>query len=63
MVLRGLYVPEQRMTFGGHLEQGSIVKGVLECFITEILGIENIPPVERVWEDDVYPENWYRSVK
>jgi predicted DNA-binding protein with PD1-like motif len=50
-------------TFGGHLEQGSIVKGVLECFITEILGIENIPPVERVWEDDEYPENWYRSVK
>ena len=39
------------------------MKGVLECFITEILGIENIPPVERVWEDDEYPENWYRTVK
>ena len=50
-------------TFGGHLEQGSIVKGVLECFITEIVGIENLAPVDRVYEDDQYPENWYRSIK
>ena len=50
-------------TFGGHLEQGSKVKGVLECFITEILDIETVPPVERVYEDDQYPENWYRAVK
>ena len=50
-------------TVGGHLAEGSIVKGVVECFITEILGIETIPPVERVYEDDEYPENWYRSVK
>lgn len=49
-------------TFGGHLEQGSIVKGVLECFITEIVGIENVAPVDRVYEDDEYPENWYRSI-
>ena len=50
-------------TFGGHLEKGSIVKGVLECFITEILGIENLPPKERVYEDDAYPENWYKTIK
>ena len=50
-------------TFGGHLEQGSTVKGVLECFITEILDIETLPPEERVYEDDEYPENWYRSTK
>jgi predicted DNA-binding protein with PD1-like motif len=49
-------------TFGGHLEQGSIVKGVLECFITEILGIENLAPKVRVYEDDEYPENWYKSL-
>jgi hypothetical protein len=50
-------------TFGGHLEKGSLVKGVLECFITEILGIENLPPKERVYEDDEYPENWYKEIK
>jgi len=50
-------------TFGGHLEQGSLVKGVLECFITEIKGIENLAPKVRVYEDDEYPENWYRTIK
>jgi predicted DNA-binding protein with PD1-like motif len=50
-------------TFGGHLEQGSIVKGVLECFITEIEGIETLSPVERVYVDDEYPENWYKAVE
>jgi len=50
-------------TFGGHLEQGTIVKGVLECFITEIKGIETLAPVARVYEDDEYPENWYKPVK
>jgi predicted DNA-binding protein with PD1-like motif len=49
--------------FGGHLEQGSIVKGVLECFITEIKGIETLAPVERVYVDDEYPENWYKAIK
>jgi predicted DNA-binding protein with PD1-like motif len=49
-------------TFGGHLEQGSIVKGVLECFITEITGIETLSPVERVYVDDEYPENWYKKI-
>ena len=47
--------------FGGHLEQGSIVKGVLECFITEIKGIETLSPIERVYVDDEYPENWYKT--
>ncbi len=49
--------------FGGHLEQGSIVKGVLECFITEITGIESLSPLERVYKDNVYPENWYKPIK
>ena len=49
-------------TFGGHLEQGSIVKGVLECVITEITGIETLSPVERVYVDDEYPENWYKKI-
>jgi len=39
------------------------VKGVLECFITEIKGIETLAPVARVYEDDEYPENWYKPTK
>ncbi|MCR4433843.1 MAG: DNA-binding protein [Caldiserica bacterium] len=52
-------------TFGGHLEQGSIVKGVLECFITEIEGIEVLYPTSWLKGErtDEYPENWYREVK
>ena len=49
--------------FGGHLEQGSLVKGVLECFITEIKGIENLAPKTRVYKDNEYPENWYQTLK
>ncbi len=48
--------------FGGHLEKGSRVKGVLECFITEIKDIDRLPPVVRVYDDDEYPENWYKSL-
>ena len=42
--------------WGGHLVQGTIAKGNMEVFITEILGIDPI------MEDNVNigaPENWY----
>ena len=50
-------------TAGGHLLQGSIVKGVLEIFITEITGIEVIHP-QGVMPDkhaEEFPENWYEE--
>lgn len=52
-------------TFGGHLEQGSIVKGVLECFITEIEGIGVLYPTSWLKGEraDEYPENWYKEIK
>lgn len=48
-------------TVGGHLLEGSIVKGVLEIFITEITGIEVIHPEVEVTDPhaEQFPENWY----
>jgi predicted DNA-binding protein with PD1-like motif len=52
-------------TIGGHMNEGTIVKGVLECYITEILGLEVLYPSN--WRPvgfaDEYPENWYQEVK
>jgi predicted DNA-binding protein with PD1-like motif len=50
-------------TTGGHLLEGSIVKGVLEIFITEILGIEVLHPHGTMTDPhaDQFPENWYRQ--
>ncbi len=50
-------------TVGGHLLEGSIVKGVLEIFITEIKGIEVIHPESEVVDPhaEEFPENWYEE--
>lgn len=50
-------------TIGGHLEEGTIVKGVIEVFITEILGIDVLLPSSYNPESDAAPENWYKEVK
>ena len=52
-------------TVGGHLLPGSIVKGVCEVFITEILGIEVLPPQGHIADPhaDEFPENWYKEVQ
>jgi predicted DNA-binding protein with PD1-like motif len=47
-------------TVGGHLVEGTIVKGVLALFITEITGIELLEPSHD--RDLEAPENWYREV-
>jgi len=49
-------------SIGGHLEQGTIVKGVLEIFITEILGIDVLLPSDYDPKSDVAPESWYKEV-
>ncbi len=50
-------------TVGGHLVEGSIVKGVLEIFITEITGVEVIHPQEKGIDPhaEQFPENWYEE--
>lgn len=52
-------------TIGGHLNEGSLVKGVLEIFITEIEGIEVMFPSgwRPVGFADEFPENWYKEIK
>ena len=52
-------------TVGGHLLEGSIVKGVVEIFITEITGIEVIYPEAEMPDPhaEQFPENWYREIK
>ena len=52
-------------TIGGHLLEGSIVKGVVEVFITEILGIDVLYPTEKPVDPhaDEFPENWYKKVE
>jgi predicted DNA-binding protein with PD1-like motif len=51
-------------TMGGHLLEGSIVKGVCEVFITEILGIDLSPPTEKLTDPNAkgYPENWFTEI-
>jgi predicted DNA-binding protein with PD1-like motif len=52
-------------TVGGHLVEGSIVKGVLEIFITEITGIDVIYPEAEVIDPhaEQFPENWYEETR
>lgn len=52
-------------TVGGHLLDGSIVKGVCEVFITEILGIDVLYPEGTVFSEhaEEFPENWYKELK
>ncbi len=46
-------------TIGGHLIEGSIVKGVFQLFVTELEGIEVLYGPTY---GDGFPENWYRPM-
>lgn len=48
-------------TIGGHLMEGSIVKGVVEVFITELLDLDVI--VSPFKDQMRGSENWYKEVK
>ena len=52
-------------TIGGHLLDGSIVKGVVEVFVTEIVGIDVLYPEGAMIDPhaEEFPENWYKAVK
>jgi len=50
-------------TFGGHLFEGTRIAGVMAFFVTEITGIDVIPPTMEEGKDpEVFPENWYQEV-
>ena len=48
-------------TVGGHLAPGTLVKGVIECFVSEILGIEELLPSGYDPKTDSAPEEWYKE--
>jgi predicted DNA-binding protein with PD1-like motif len=52
-------------TIGGHLLEGSIIKGVVQVFVTEILGIDVLYPTEAMIDPhaEEFPENWYIEVR
>jgi predicted DNA-binding protein with PD1-like motif len=52
-------------TVGGHLVEGTIVKGVCQFFVTELLDLDVLYPHGEVPSPHAteFPENWYRPVK
>jgi hypothetical protein len=54
-----------RATIGGHLVEGTIVKGVCQFFVTELLDIDVLYPHGEAPPPHAaqFPKNWYRSVK
>jgi predicted DNA-binding protein with PD1-like motif len=50
-------------TVGGHLTEGTIVRGVVEVFVTEILGIDELLPSNYDPAKDGAPEEWYKETK
>ena len=50
-------------TFGGHLEMGTEVAGTFQVFVTELLDIEVLKPIDLYNEEYTWPQNWYRNTK
>lgn len=50
-------------TFSGHLVEGTRVSGCMQVFITELLDIEVLPPVDLFGESYTFPENFYKYTK
>ena len=50
-------------TFGGHLVEGTKIVGCMQVFVTEILDIEVLHPVDEFNEGYTFPENWYQNTK
>lgn len=48
-------------TFSGHLVEGTVVSGCMQVFITELLDIEVLPPVDLFGEAYTFPENFYKN--
>ncbi len=50
-------------TFSGHMVEGTVVSGCMQVFITELLDIEVLPPVDLFGEAYTFPENFYKNTK
>jgi predicted DNA-binding protein with PD1-like motif len=51
-------------TIGGHLVEGTIVKGVCQFFVTELLDLDVLHPggIAPDPHAEQFPENWYRRI-
>jgi len=49
-------------TIAGHLLEGTRVKGCMQVFVTELLDIEVLKPVDVFGEAYTHPENFYKNV-
>lgn len=50
-------------TFGGHIVEGTTVVGCMQVFITELVDIDVLHPVDEYGEAYSFPENFYKSTK
>ena len=50
-------------TITGHLVEGTLVKGCMQVFVTELLDVEALAPVDIFHEAYSYPENFYINTK
>ena len=51
-------------TITGHLVEGTIVKGCMQVFVTELLDVEALAPIDLVHDPEYgYPENFYYNTK
>ena len=48
-------------TLAGHLLEGTRVKGCMQVFVTELLDIDVLPPVDVFGEAYTHPENFYKN--
>lgn len=49
--------------FGGHMLEGTRIKGCMQVFVTELLDIEKLVPVNTMGDDYKYPGNFYVNTK
>ena len=49
-------------TISGHLIEGTKVKGCMQVFVTELLDIDVLKPVDIYGEEYTLPENFYRNI-
>ncbi len=50
-------------TFSGHMVEGTKIVGCMQVFVTEILDIDVLHPVDEYGEAYSFPENWYKNIK
>lgn len=48
--------------FGGHMMEGTKVFGCMQVFVTELLDIDVLIPIDEFGIAYTFPENWYKNI-